>query len=109
MLTTPMTVHQLHLLGVGLVQRGVVVYQKPVLWLDQRLGFGPQRLRVGRLSREQAGEGIVSRWGFGARRLWLGASCLGAGENLLGGDQELNVVQFVTSGWVHRSFASFNR
>jgi hypothetical protein len=32
--------------------------------------------------------------------LGLGASRFGAGERLLGGDQELDVVQIVASGWV---------
>lgn len=64
MLAAPMARDQLHLLGLGFVQRGVVQQQQTAvahLRRHQLLRFMPQRLGVGRLSGQQAGEGIMSR------------------------------------------------
>jgi len=59
--------------------------QKPLPHVHEGLRFLPQRLRVGRLSLKQAGEGIVGGGPLLFRRT---SGRLRAGENLLGRDQD---------------------
>jgi len=61
LLTAPVKGHPLHLPGIGLIQGGVVQHQQPPLPIHESLGCPPQRLRVGRLPLQQAGEGVVGR------------------------------------------------
>ncbi len=58
----------------------------------------PQRLRIARLSCQQAGEGIVR-----GCALCIGVASGGfrAGEHPLAGDEEVGVVRVITLGWVH--------
>jgi 1,4-dihydroxy-2-naphthoate octaprenyltransferase len=98
MLATPMIGHPIHLLGIRLVQRRIIQDQKPLPHVHEGLRLLPQRLRVGRLSLKQAGEGIVGGGPLLFRRT---SGRLRAGENLLGRDQEVNVVQVITLGWIH--------
>jgi hypothetical protein len=58
----------------------------------------PQRLGVGRLSPQQAGEGVM---GWSTFPSWLTPGRFAAGEILLGGYQKVNIVQSITPGWVH--------
>ena len=98
MFATPMTGHQFHLPGIRFVQSGVVQHQNPSLRLYQSPGFLPQRLGVGRLSPQQAGEGVM---GWSTFPSWLTPGRFAAGEILLGGYQKVNIVQSITPGWVH--------
>jgi hypothetical protein len=74
---TPMPGDQGHLLGVGLIQGGIIQHQHPLVGENGPLHFLPQRLRVGRLSPEQASEGIVRGR---CCPLGLRAGCLTTGE-----------------------------
>jgi hypothetical protein len=56
MLTAPVVGHPIHPPGVRLVQD-----QQSFPEVDMGLGFLPQRRRVGRLSLQRAGKGIVGR------------------------------------------------
>ena len=76
-----------------------------IILIRRRCGCGqgdgpsaPQRLRVGRLSSQPAGESIVVR---GFRRCRLTTRRLGTGENARRRHQKLNVVHFITPRRVH--------
>ncbi len=90
--------YQLHPLGVGLVQSGVIQHQHPFLPMHQSLSLLPQRLRVGRLSPQQPGESVM---GWGLRRCQLTPGRFTTGKALLGGHQKLSVVHSITLGRVH--------
>lgn len=97
MLAAPVVGEQLHRLGVGWIQGGVIKDHKPPVQIHAFLRLLPQRLRVGRLSWKQAGEGIVG-WDFFPFGLTPGG--FGAGEHPLGGDEQVDIIQVVTPGWV---------
>lgn len=94
----PVVTHQVHVPSVGLIQGGVVQDQQPLPELHEGLGLLPQRRRVGRLSLQQAGKGIM---GGRALLLWTTASGLGTGEDPLSGDEKVDVVQVIALRWVH--------
>jgi hypothetical protein len=69
------------------------------------LGFLPQRRRVGRLSLQRAGKGIVGR---GLIPFRLAPRRPSTGEDPLSGDEEVDVVQVVALRWVHKESISFS-
>jgi len=71
---------------------------RPELKIHKGLRLLPQRLRVGGLSWEQVGEGIMGR---GILPFRCTSSGLCAGENLVGRDLEGNGVQVSLMEWAH--------
>jgi len=61
MFAAPVPGDVLDLVGVGLAGRRVIQDQKTVAPVHKRLGFLPKRLRVWRLSLQQASESVM-RW-----------------------------------------------
>ena len=100
MFAAPMARHQFDPLGIGLVQGGIVQSQHAALKGDQSLRLSPQRLGIGRLSCEQAREGVMG-WRRAPFRMTAGG--LSTTEGALSGDQEVDVVVVCTLGWVHRT------
>ena len=78
--------------------RNVYQDQKSLPQVHEGLRFLPQRLRIGRISGKQSGEGIVGR-GFLPFR-WT-PRCFRAGKNFLGGDEKVDVAQVVALRWIH--------
>ena len=93
----PVVGDEFYSLCVGLVQGGVVQHQQALLLFHHSLGLPPEGLRVWRLPPQETGEGVVGRL---PRPLGLAPGGLGAGEGLLCGYEELDVVQGVASGRV---------
>jgi len=92
-LPAPVVGHEFHLGGVRLVQGGVVQHEHPLVRPDEA-----PNLLVWGLSAQESGEGVVGGW---ALALGLAPRRLGAREDPLGGDQEVDVVQVVTLRWIH--------
>lgn len=98
MLAAPMVRDQPLGLGVGFIQRRVVQDQHAFPPIHEIPDFPPQRRRVGRLSLQQSGKRIMGRW---VTRRGRTAGGLCAGEDLLGCNEELDVVQRIALGRIH--------
>jgi hypothetical protein len=99
-LARPVPSNEFHLLGVGLVERGIIEHEQAFFAPHEAPGLLPQGRRIRRLSREQACEGVV---GGGLGRERLATDGLYAGEDMLGSNQEGDVVSLRAARCIHGS------
>ena len=98
MFARPVAMHQLDLLGIRLVERGVVEDQEPIVQDDVLAGLSPERGGVGSKALEQASERIM---GGAPRRGGLHTRGFRPGEDEWGRHQKIDVVQVSDFGLVH--------
>ena len=96
-LARPVAMDRLDLLGVELVERGVVEDQDAVVLLDQRLDLAVEGLGVGLEPVEQPGVGVVGGRVAGRRLAPRGLAAAGRPRR---GDQEVDVVGVAALGWL---------
>jgi hypothetical protein len=98
MFAAPMAGHQLHLTGIGFVQRRVIEQEQAGGSRHEGQHFLPQRRRVGRLSVQQAHKGIVRRWVNG---VWCTLGGFRTRVDPLSGDQKLDIINICHFWWIH--------
>lgn len=98
MLARPMPRHQVHLPGVGLVERRVVTDEDAGRPVNQRGNFLPKSSGIGFKAVQEAGEGIVGG-GIGATRLDAGR--LDATDGTRGRDEEIDVISVGATRCIH--------
>jgi hypothetical protein len=105
MLARPVTMHQLDVLGIGFIKRGIVDDQKAALSIHMLLGLVLERAGARFEALQQAREGIMgsATWAVG-----LDTRRFSRRDHLRRGNQEIDVVEIGHFGRIHRRMIPHN-